>query len=154
VPLAVVSNLDLFHGEADWEDSAAAVTELLTGSLKRNVRYLRRHPEVPSPWAKRPDGRYLLTYRADHASEPYETFRSISEIIRPPDGGPPGSDCDGLSPYAVAWMIVRENDPGARIFIQWKRGMVPGTLTYHILQINGRGEVGDICRTLGMGRVQ
>lgn len=152
MPLAVVVNLDLFHGEADWEESAAGVAGLLRESVRRNVRYLKKNPGCPSPFTKLQDGSFLLRYRLDHALEPYETFRSIPEILQPKDGGPPGSDCDGIVPFVVAWRIVKENDPGASVYIQWKRGAVPGTLTYHVLEKNGRGEIGDPCRTLGMGR--
>lgn len=147
MPLAVVCNLDLFHGEEDWSDSAAGVADLLRASVRRNVRYLIANPDSPSPFALLPDGTFRFRYRQDHAEEKIETFRSISEII-----AAGGSDCDGIVPWVVAWRRVRENDPGADIYLQWKRGLEPGTLKYHVLEKNGAGAVGDPCRTLGMGR--
>jgi len=145
--LFVRFNLDLFHGEADWEDSAAGVVGLLRASVAINRRYLRKHPDCPSPFDKKPDGSYRFRYLEAHAREKVETFRSIPEII---EAG--GSDCDGILAFVVAWRIERESDPTADVFVQWKRGIVPGTLSYHVLETNGRGDVGDPCRTLGMGR--
>jgi hypothetical protein len=142
-------NLNLFHGEADWEDSAAGVYDLLCTSVKINRRYLQAHPDCPSPFAKNADGSFRFRYLVAHARETIETFRTIDEIIK---AG--GSDCDGLVPFVVAWRIERENDPGADVFVQWKRGLVPGTLKFHVLEKSGRGDVGDPCRTLGMGRKQ
>jgi len=145
--LAVAFNLDLFHGEEDWRDSAAGVCDLLRSSVKINRRYLKSHAECPSPFAKNDQGIYLIRYLQAHAEESRETFRWIPEIL-----ACGGSDCDGIVPYVVAWRIERENDPRADIFLQWKRGLEPGTLKYHVLEVRGDGSVGDPCRTLGMGR--
>jgi hypothetical protein len=145
--LAVKIHLDLFHGESDWFESAAAVAGELRESVRRNVRYLRSHPDCPSPFARDACKWGSLRYLQEHANEPEETFRSIAEII---EAG--GSDCDGLVPYVVAWRIAREKDSGADIFLQWKRGLQPGTLQYHVLEKNSRGEIGDPCRYFGMGR--
>lgn len=147
MPLAVGFNLDLFHGEDDWNESAAGVADLLRASVRINQRYLRRNLKSPSPFSIGSDGRYLYRYLIEHANETRETFRGIEEII---EAG--GSDCDGIVPWVVAWRRERENDPKADIFLQWKRGLVPGTLTYHVLEKNGRDEIGDPCRTLGMGQ--
>lgn len=145
--LFVRFNLSLFHGESDWEDSGAGVTALLRASVLINRRYLQSHPDCPSPFDKDERGRYRIKYLVEHARQKVETFRSIPEIL---EAG--GSDCDGLVPFVVAWRIERENDPLADIFIQWKRGLQPGTLKYHVLEKAGDGSVGDPCRTLGMGR--
>ena len=144
--LEVEFSLDLFHGEEDWSDSASGVADLLRSSVRINQRYLRSHPNAPSPFKKDPNGRYLLRYLSAHANEPREKFRSIAEIV---ECG--GSDCDGIVPYVVAWRREREGDSTADIFLQWKRGLEPGTLKYHVLETNGRKAVGDPCRTLGMG---
>jgi hypothetical protein len=146
--LFVRFNLDLFHGESDWEDSAAGVVALLRASVAINRRYLRAHPECPSPFARdERTGKFLLRYLVAHAREKVETFRTIPEIL---EAG--GSDCDGLLAYIVAWRQERENDLQADVFVQWKRGLLPGTLKYHVLEKNGRGDVGDPCRLLGMGK--
>lgn len=144
--LAVEFSLDLFHGEEDWSDSAAAVCDLLRASVAINQRYLRAHPECESPFAKNADGSFKIRYLSAHANGPKEKFRSIPEIL---DSG--GSDCDGLVAFVVAWRRERENDPRADVVLQWKRGLQPGTLRYHVLEKRGRdGAVGDPCRTLGM----
>jgi hypothetical protein len=145
--LFVRFNLDHFHGESDWEDSACSVTALLRARVYINRRYIRSHPDCPSPFEKLANGKYRFRYLVSHAKEAVETFRSIEEII-----AAGGSDCDGLVPYVVAWRIEREGDAGADVFTQWKRGLEPGTLKYHVLEKNGRSEVGDPCRTLGMGK--
>lgn len=144
--LFVKFNLNLFHGEADWDASAHGVSTLLRSSVAINERFLRDNPDALSPFGVDENGR-RLRYLVSHAMEKVETFRTIHEIWK--DGG---SDCDGLVPYVVAWRRVRENDPGADVFIQWKRGLVPGTLKYHVLEVNGRGDVADPCRFFGMGK--
>lgn len=138
--LAVEFVLCLFHGEEDWSDSAAAVSDLLRASVKINERYLQSHPKTPSPFEAG------IRYLHAHANSAQETFRSIPEILR--SGG---SDCDGLVPYVVAWRRVRGNDPKADIFLQWKRGIEPGTLRYHVLEKRGfDGAIADPCRFFGM----
>lgn len=145
--LPVLFNLDLFHGEEDWKDSAGGVCDLLRASVRINRRYIRSHPDCPSPFEKDAYGNYRFRYLIAHALEKKETFRAIPEII---EAG--GSDCDGIVPFVVAWRNERENDLKADIFLQWKRGLQPGTLKYHVLEKRGDGAVGDPCRTLGMGR--
>lgn len=144
--LAVEFELDLFHGEEDWSDSAAAVCDLLRASVAINCRYLRAHPDCPSPFAKDANGNYVFRYLRAHAEGPKEKFRSIPAII-----AAGGSDCDGLVAFVVAWRRERENDPNADVVLQWKRGTQPGTLRYHVLEKRGKdGAIGDPCRTLGM----
>ncbi len=143
--LLVEFELDLFHGEEDWFDSAAAVCDLLRSSVSINERYLRANPDCPSPFSKDSQGRYRFRYLRAHAEAPRERFRSIPAII---EAG--GSDCDGLLAFIVAWRRVRGGDPKADIVLQWKRGLQPGTLRYHVLEKRGDGAVGDPCRTLGM----
>ena len=145
--LFVRFNLSLFHGEADWDSSAHGVATLLRSSVAINERYIRDNPDCPSPFERDEYGKLKIRYLVAHAMEKVETFRSIPEIIT---AG--GSDCDGLVPFVVAWRRVRENDPGADIFIQWKRGLQPGTLKYHVLEVDGRGQVADPCRLFGMGK--
>jgi hypothetical protein len=144
--LTVEFDLDLFHGEEDWSDSAAAVKDLLTASVKINQRYLRAHPECPSPFAKDENGRYLLRYLNAHANAPREKFRSIPAIL-----AAGGSDCDGIVAFVVAWRREREGDAKADVALQWRRGLQPGTLRFHVLEKRGSdGALGDPCRTLGM----
>ncbi len=90
MPLAVEFSLDLFHGEEDWADSAAAVCDLLRASVSINQRYLRANLDCPSPFEKGADGAYLIRYLSAHANGPKEKFRSIPEIL-----ASGGSDCDG-----------------------------------------------------------
>jgi hypothetical protein len=145
--LFVKFNLSLFHGEADWNASAFGVSALLRASVTINEQYLRDNPDAPSPFERDERGKLKLRYLVAHAMESVETFRSYPEIIK---AG--GSDCDGLLPVVIAWQRVREGDNGADIYITWKRGLARGTLKYHVLGINGRGEVADWCRFNGMGR--
>lgn len=147
--LFVKFNLSLFHGEADWSASAHGVTALLRASVLINEKYLRDHSDCPSPFDRDESGRLKIKYLVEHAMEKVETFRSIPEILNVK-----GSDCDGIVPFVVAWRRVRENDPGADVYVQWKRGLQPGTLKFHVLEISGRGEVADPCRFFGMGSLR
>jgi hypothetical protein len=132
--------------EDEWREDAALITDLLSAAVRRNVRYLRAHPECPSPFAMDDEGRFLYTYRVEDSKLPKERFSTIEEII---DNG--GGDCDKLVPWVVAFRIVRGGDTKARCILIWKRGPASQTIHYHVQEFRSiDGAVGDPCRTLGM----
>ncbi len=153
MPLIVESHLDLELFQ-EWDDASAAVADLLRAAVRRNRRYMRRHPDCPSPFERDDAGRYRYRYKHAHANDagvtcdgnPREHIRSVPEILEAE-----GSDCDGLLCWIVAYQQTH-GDPRCRVFVVWRRGAPPHTavIDYHVQRKNGDGSVADDCVGRGM----
>ena len=132
--MKVIIDAGLLEGGMSAEAAARVIGGLLSGVVRANVDYLRRHPWTPHPY------RAGLRYQREPRGQ--EHWKGISQILRDRHG-----DCEDLSAYLAAWYIARGQK--AQIHLTWKRTRRGGRL-FHVQVRGPSGRIEDPSRVLGM----